>query len=276
MILELTVAALFVGSGYVDPVWRWLLANLSETALYVGGMFVSLVGGYYIGALPYMVLDWLRIPFFARFKVQEHRYPTNGELARTARDLMVLFVGVMLPMIYVGAPVFKWLGMTAELPLPSAHAVVIQVLFFFVVEDFMNYWIHRWLHTPWAYKNIHSVHHEHDAPFALAATFAHPIEVIMLGIPTFTGPALVGPHMLTMWIWLMMRQYEAIDIHSGYEFPWNINSYLRFYAGTEHHDYHHHMYSGNFASVFTWCDVLYGTSLGYETFRAKKLTSKKL
>ena len=67
-----------------------------------------------------------------------------------------------------------------------------------------------------------------------------------------------------------MRNYEAIDIHSGYELPFSIKSILPSYAGTAHHDYHHFMHSGNFASIFTWCDQLYGTSIGYESFMAKK------
>ena len=38
--------------------------------------------------------------------------------------------------------------------------VVSQVLFYFVLEDFIFYWGHRALHTKWLYKHVHSVHHE--------------------------------------------------------------------------------------------------------------------
>ncbi|KAA8491089.1 Methylsterol monooxygenase 2-2 [Porphyridium purpureum] len=270
MIVELTVVAMVVASGYVEPIWAHLVERYDEYTMVVGGMFVSLVVGYFVGALPYAVLDALRLRALEKYKTQQNKYPTAREQLRTALALMALFVFVMLPMIAMGAPFFKMMGMRREMPLPRWYVVVVQVLFFFVVEDYMNYWFHRWLHTPWAYKNIHSWHHEHTSPYGLTATFAHPLEVVILGVPTFTGPLLVGPHLLTLWIWLMMRQYEAIDIHSGYEFPWNINSYFKFYAGTEHHDYHHFMYSGNFASVFTWCDHLYQTNLGYAMFKAKK------
>eukprot|EP00168_Porphyra_purpurea_P020663 TRINITY_DN877_c0_g1_i8.p1 TRINITY_DN877_c0_g1~~TRINITY_DN877_c0_g1_i8.p1 ORF type:complete len:188 (+),score=57.27 TRINITY_DN877_c0_g1_i8:395-958(+) len=183
----------------------------------------------------------------------------------------------MLPLIVVGSGALSLLGVTLDpARLPSATTVVMQTVFFFLVEDFGNYWLHRALHTPWLYQHVHRVHHEHDAPFALAATYAHPIEVVVLGLPTFAGPLLVGPHLLTLWVWVLLRNYEAIDIHSGYELPFNLNQFLPWIAGAEHHDYHHTHYSGNFASVFVWCDQVYGTSLGFDALQERKAVAAKL
>lgn len=190
---------------------------------------------------------------------------------RVTQVLTLLFLILVFPMIYGFVSRMGLLQIRTGEELPSAWEVLISIAFFFLAEDYLNYWIHRWLHSPWMYKNVHYLHHEYNAPFALAASYAHPIEIVLLGIPTFTGPIIAGPHLYTLWVWLMMRQYEAIDVHSGYELPWNLNSYFSFYAGTEHHDYHHHMYSGNFASVFTWCDRIYGTNGGYQHhLRAKR------
>lgn len=184
--------------------------------------------------------------------------------------MLFLFVCVMLPLIVVGSGALTLLGVTLDpARLPSAPTVAVQTAYFFVVEDFGNYWLHRALHTPWLYAHVHRVHHEHDAPFALAATYAHPAEVVLLGLPTFAGPLLVGPHLLTLWVWVLLRNYEAIDIHSGYDLPAAANRLAGCVAGAAHHDYHHAHYSGNFASVFTWCDRLYGTGLGWEAARAR-------
>jgi len=38
--------------------------------------------------------------------------------------------------------------------------VVPQIIFYFILEDFVFYWGHRILHTKWLYQHIHSVHHE--------------------------------------------------------------------------------------------------------------------
>ncbi|KAF5182634.1 Methylsterol monooxygenase 1-2 [Thalictrum thalictroides] len=122
------------------------------------------------------------------------------------------------------------------------------------------------MHCKWGYENIHRVHHEFTAPIGFAAPYAHWTEVLILGIPSFAGPALVPCHMLTFWLWMIIRQMEAIETHSGHDFPWTPTKYIPFYGGAEYHDYHHFVGGqshSNFASVFTYCDYIYGTDKGY-------------
>ena len=107
-------------------------------------------------------------------------------------------------------------GIRTGLPLPSGWEILLQLFVYFVVEDYTNYWIHRFLHNKWGYEKIHKVHHEFTAPIGFAAPYAHWAEVLILGIPSFLGPAMVPGHMITFWLWIALRQIEAIDTHSGY------------------------------------------------------------
>lgn len=266
MILELTAVGLVATWVPLRDAWERACARTTDFQMTVGGLFGALVLGYFVGCVPYLLLDALRIPFVERrYKVQQRRYMGARQFARCACSLLLLFGGVMLPLIAASYPVFQWVGIErAPARLPPARVLLLHLVFCFVVEDFGNYWIHRWLHTPWAYRNVHAWHHQWTAPFALAATDAHPLEVVLLGVPTILGPVLLSSHLFTTLVWMMLRQYEAIDIHSGYEFGWNLNYLLPFYGGTEHHDYHHYLYSGNYASIFTYCDELYGTNLAYK------------
>jgi 4,4-dimethyl-9beta,19-cyclopropylsterol-4alpha-methyl oxidase len=38
---------------------------------------------------------------------------------------------------------------------------------------------------------------------------------LILGVPSFTGPAIVPCHITTLWLWFVVRHVEAIEIHSG-------------------------------------------------------------
>ncbi|KAK4535879.1 hypothetical protein CDCA_CDCA06G1904 [Cyanidium caldarium] len=264
MLVELTLLILSVSWSPTQRAWGWLCERTGDFGMTVGGSFGALVLGYLAGSVPYLVLDGWRPRFAHTAKVQPERYVSVRDVWRCFVSLMGLFFLVMLPLIASSYPVFRWVGIQRRPPLPTPDVLALHLITCLVVEDFGNYWIHRWLHTPWMYRQVHYWHHQWTAPFGLAATDAHPVEVVALGIPTIAGPVLLSSHLFTTLVWLMIRQYEAIDIHSGYEFRWNLNHWIPFYAGTEHHDFHHYLYSGNFASIFTYCDEIYGTNTAFK------------
>lgn len=142
-----------------------------------------------------------------------------------------------------------------------------QIAIFFVLEDAWHYWFHRALHTPMLYKKVHKLHHQYSAPFGLAAEYASPIEVAILafgsvGVPVVFAAVTGNLHVLTMYTWIVLRLFQAIDAHSGYEFPWSLHHILPFWAGADHHDVHHEKFLGNYASSFRWWDACLGTSIG--------------
>jgi methylsterol monooxygenase len=117
----------------------------------------------------------------------------------------------------------------------------------------------------------------------LAAEYASPIEVMILGFGTVSCPilwcAFTGNlHILTMYIWIVLRLFQAIDAHSGYEFPWSLHHFLPFWAGADHHDLHHEKFIGNYASSFRWWDYVLDTEYTPEALkrrRGKKVEAKK-
>ena len=80
---------------------------------------------------------------------------------------------------------------------------------------------HQALHWGPLYKHIHKIHHKYSAPFGLAAEYAHPAEVLILGTGTIAGPLLYCAfrrdlHIFTMYVWITLRLFQAVDAHSGY------------------------------------------------------------
>lgn len=71
------------------------------------------------------------------------------------------------------------------------------------------------------YKYIHKIHHKYSAPFGLAAEYAHPAEVGILAMGTLLGPISYCAfrsdfHIFTMYVWITLRLFQAVDAHSGY------------------------------------------------------------
>jgi methylsterol monooxygenase len=166
--------------------------------------------------------------------------------------------------------------MTMDYSLPPVPrlSVTQATLFFLFMEDFYQYFAHRLLHWGIFYKKIHKLHHEHSAPFGLAAQYAHPLETLILGFGFFLGPLIwvsfYELHVVTMVVWLTVRLLQVVDAHSGYDFPWSLHNFLPFWAGADFHDYHHMAFKGNYSSSFRWWDWICGTDSAYHQWKAKR------
>lgn len=139
-----------------------------------------------------------------------------------------------------------------------------QCAIFLIFEDTFHYFGHRLLHRPYFYKRVHKLHHEFSAPFGLTAAYAHPFEIAFLGIGTVGAPTLFSLlggdlHMVTVYVWVVIRLLQAVDAHSGYDFPWSLHNWLPFWGGADWHDKHHERFLVNYSSSFKWWDIIMGT-----------------
>ncbi|XVE57756.1 hypothetical protein DITRI_Ditri04bG0115300 [Diplodiscus trichospermus] len=260
-------ATTFLGRNLTvaETLWFNYSAKKSDYYLYCHNiLFLFLI--FSLVPLPLAFAEMMRSLGFNKYKIQPKVSLSSSEMFRCYKDVMWMFVLVVGPLQLVSYPSIKMIGIRTGLPLPSVWEVLAQLTVYFMTEDYTNYWIHRFLHCKWGYEKIHRVHHEYTSPIGFAAPYAHWLEILILGIPSFLGPAIVPGHMITLWLWIALRQIEAIETHSGYDFPWTPTRFIPFYGGADYHDYHHYVggqSQSNFASVFTYCDYIYGTDKGY-------------
>ncbi|OWM88408.1 methylsterol monooxygenase 1-1 [Punica granatum] len=267
-------AALGRNLTFAESLWFHYSADKSDYFLYCHNILFLFLA-FSLVPIPFICMELRRSDTFDRYKIQPKVRLTLSEVVKCYKDVLRMFFLVVGPLQLVSYPSIKMIQIRMGLPLPSGWEIMSQLLVYFLIEDYTNYWIHRFLHSKWAYEKIHHIHHEFTAPIGFAAPYAHWAEILVLGIPSFLGPALVPGHMITFWLWVALRQVEAIETHCGYNLPWSPTKYIPFYGGAEYHDYHHYVGEqshSNFASVFTYCDYIYGTDKGYQYH--KKLLSK--
>uniref|UniRef100_A0A803MQJ0 Fatty acid hydroxylase domain-containing protein n=1 Tax=Chenopodium quinoa TaxID=63459 RepID=A0A803MQJ0_CHEQI len=260
---------------YAETLWFNYSANKSDFILYCHNI-IFLYVVFTLIPLPLVVVELLGAAKIARYKIQPKVRLSFAEIMSCYKAVIKLFFLVVGPLQLVSYPAYKFIGIRTGLQLPSKWEILMQLTVYLVVEDYTNYWLHRLLHSKWGYENIHKVHHEYTAPIGFAAPYSHWSEILILGFPAFLGPAMVPGHITTFLLWMVLRHIEAIETHSGYDFPWTPTKYIPFYGGAEYHDYHHYVGGqshSNFASVFTYCDYIYGTDKGY---RYQKKVAKVL
>ncbi len=149
--------------------------------------------------------------------------------------------------------------------------MLLHLPIFLLIEDFSFYWLHRALHTPFLYKHVHKMHHTFKQPNGWAVAYAHYLEYIFVNATgVFLGPILLKSHVITMWIWIVVRLLEGVDGHSGYDFWFSPFRYFPFRPGANVHDYHHSHNIGNYGSFFTFWDKLCGTDMSYRDYAARE------
>ncbi|CAN6466557.1 unnamed protein product [Victoria cruziana] len=268
--LEEAAASLGRPLTRAETLWFRYSATMSDFEIYAHS-FVLLLCVTSLCPLPLFLMESMGARALQRFKIQPNVRVPFTRVVQCYRDVVLTLLLVVAPLQLTSYPLLKWSGIRTGLPLPSLGEAGAQLMVYFLVEDYGNYWIHRWMHHwSWAYDKIHHVHHEFAAPVGFSATYAHWVEIVVLGLPTIAGPAMVPCHVLTLCAWIALRQMEAIETHCGYDFPWSPTKLIPFYGGAEYHDYHHFVGKShsNFASIFTYCDYIYGTDKGYRYQKA--------
>jgi len=129
------------------------------------------------------------------------------------------------------------------------------------------------LHHPKLYPHIHKIHHEYNITVSIASEYAHPLEILVANIlPTALGAKILGSkmHILTYFMWLVIRVMETCDGHCGYEFSWSPYRLLPLSGSSNYHNFHHYQNVGNYGSFFTLWDTICGTNRHYFKFLSKK------
>lgn len=214
-------------------------------------------------AAPLTWIAYKRPAWAEKYRIQER----TGQGARVILPSIKYYLlngAIFLALVILAWPLLRQSNVHIG-PLPPVWVIALQFLFFVYLEDFTFYWLHRALHTKFLYKHIHAIHHRFNVPWAITGNYMHPVEFILIAANVMIWPVLLGVHVVSLWVWVIFRQWLAANEHSGYEFPWTPNRLFPFYEGAAFHDFHHSKFTGNYAAFSALWDRIFGTlSMGYE------------
>jgi len=141
----------------------------------------------------------------------------------------------------------------------AQHPIWFIALFFIIPiwESFYFYWIHRFLHMPAMYKDIHSLHHRNTNVGPWSGLSMHPVEHVL-----FLGSVLIHFIVAASPVHIIYHlQYYALSsatTHSGFSGLF-IKDKKLLDLGTYHHQLHHRYFECNYGSLEIPLDKWFGT-----------------
>jgi len=93
---------------------------------------------------------------------------------------MIINIGTATTWMWLIDPHTPYYGYYVHHPFTLQHFLVSTAIYFFITDAWF-YWTHRWLHTKWAWKRIHYLHHTMLKPTAFAQDAVHPVEGTIQG-----------------------------------------------------------------------------------------------
>lgn len=234
---------------YQDPwFWQFPMTTLAISA-----------GTFMILALPWTLVAWLDPKVLRVYKIQNKPFdlktffwPSIGRLLTNNLALIALLI--------ISWPLIKLTHIHTG-PMPAWYSIILQLIFFILLDDFLYYWMHRYFHeNKWLLKHVHSVHHRVRNTCAINGNYMHWFEFTATASLMLLGPLLIGAHLYVVWIWVVIRQFEAVDGHAGYDIHWNPAHWLPLYQGPVYHDFHHAKFKGNYAGFLPYLDRFMGNT----------------
>lgn len=224
---------------------------------------------YFVNGALYIIYHF---NLFPRYKIQPEKWPDTNLVWKCLLEVFGKSV-FSTPLVgYFMYPVCKYFGAEIHTPIPSLFTFAWQVALCFILNDFLFYWFHRLLHTPFLYKRIHKQHHMFKQSIGIASEYAHPVEDFLTALIASLLPVVVlGCHITVTWTYLFLRTWETVDAHSGYNFPWSIWTLFPWLnGGPKFHDFHHSSNIGNYGMLRFW-DWAMGTDVKYREYQKRKL-----
>lgn len=226
----------------------------------------GIVASLAIEATTYVVL-MVVFTLFAFLSRGRDAFTWGPELRQSAlTNVLMLHVGGLNGVLYL-LTIAPLIALYHRIGLPvlpetvwTQVPFVVKALVALLVYDFTLYWVHRWLHTSWLWP-AHAVHHSDTELHFLSWSRGHFIEQFVIAACLVFSSTWLGFGIKEIYGLALLQGLHQYYVHARLD--WNHGFLCHVIVSPQLHRWHHaemeEAYDKNFASIFPFFDLMFGT-----------------
>lgn len=213
---------------------------------------------------PLLLLDLTLIKKFGGVDTRDMALSGNYDPSSMKKTIHGTFLAPTLHNFTLSSPVQSRRALP-PLP-PTSRELIIQLIASLLIYDTLFFIFHLTLHHP-SFSQIHSRHHSHNE---INPQITNQLDIVeRLGLVLLANFSLniIGSHVLTRTIFVVIFVWLLVDIHSGMDLPWAYDKILPegWASGSKRHSLHHRTGTKYYEPFFNWWDD------ALEYYRAAKI-----
>jgi len=217
---------------------------------------------FLIAGTSFMIFYILFPKVYAKSKIQIRKAKRKDFIREIFHSMQTTFIFVGVAVIFLLTPLKKYTQIYENINECSLWWIPLSFVFAIVLHDTYFYWMHRFIHHPILFKQIHLLHHKSINPSPWASYSFNFIEGFLEAMIIPIILILIPIHPLTIVLFTFTSYTINVYGHLGYEIApkWLRQSILFEIVNTSiHHNIHHSKFNGNYGFYFRVWDRLMGT-----------------
>ena len=142
---------------------------------------------------------------------------------------------------------------------PALSIIVTELAGAVARQSVLEYYWHLIMHLPRVYRVAHKYHHFYKSPEPFDDLFIHPLEGFGYQCILFSPVAVMPMHVTSFSLYMALLGVCGVLDHSGIDFRVRLPILGTTLYSSRDHDYHHEVFSKNFAFPFPFLDHIHGT-----------------
>ncbi|KAL8876305.1 MAG: hypothetical protein Q9198_005474 [Flavoplaca austrocitrina] len=205
---------------------------------------------------PLLLLDLTLIKKYAGVSVQDMALSGNYDLSAVTKTIHGTFLAPTLHNFTLSSPLQTRRALPVESPI--SRELALQLMTSLFIYDMLFFFFHLTLHHP-KFASIHSQHHNHRE---INPQITNQLDIVeRLGLVLLANFSLniIGAHVLTRTMFVLIFVWLLVDIHSGMDLPWGYDKILPqgWASGSKRHSMHHRVGNRYYEPFFNWWDDAY-------------------